>query len=40
MLCDWLVLWEYGKRHGVWFEDQTFVESVRPILAHVVPVTS
>jgi hygromycin-B 7''-O-kinase len=32
-LCDWLVIWEYGRRVGNWFEDTTFVESVKPIVA-------
>jgi hypothetical protein len=33
-LSDWLVIWEYGRRHAIWFEDATFVESVRPIIAN------
>jgi hygromycin-B 7''-O-kinase len=32
-LADWLVIWEYGKRHGIWFEDDaTFVSRARPIV--------
>jgi aminoglycoside phosphotransferase (APT) family kinase protein len=31
-LCDWLVVWEYGRRIGSWFEDTTFMESIQPIL--------
>lgn len=30
MVCDWLVIWEYGKRVGEWFEDIAFVDSARP----------
>lgn len=30
MLCDWLVIWEYGRRVGEWFEDIAFVDSARP----------
>lgn len=33
-LADWLVIWEYGKRVGSWFEDATFVETVRPIVGN------
>lgn len=32
-LADWLVIWGYGKVNGVWFNDVTFAESFRPILA-------
>lgn len=32
-LADWLVIWGYGKSNGVWFNDVTFTESFRPILA-------
>jgi len=32
-LADWLLAWEYGKRNRIWFEDVTFADSVRPILA-------
>ncbi len=31
MLCDRLVVWEYGRRHG-WFQDATFLADVRPYL--------
>ena len=31
-LSDWLVIWEYGRRVGSWFEDTTFMESVQPII--------
>lgn len=30
-LCDWLVIWEYGKRNGIWFEDVGFIDSFEPI---------
>jgi aminoglycoside phosphotransferase (APT) family kinase protein len=33
-VCDWMVMWEYGRRHGIWFEDTTFMESVAPIVAN------
>jgi hygromycin-B 7''-O-kinase len=33
-VCDWLVIWEYGRRHGIWFEETTFMESVGPIVAN------
>ena len=39
-LADWIVIWEYGKRNGVWFGDQTFMDSFRPILRNVRAVTS
>ena len=39
-LADWIVIWEYGKRNGVWFGDQTFMDSFRPILRNVREVTS
>jgi hygromycin-B 7''-O-kinase len=31
-LCDWMVIWEYGKRVGGWFEGTGFVESAKPIV--------
>ena len=31
-LADWLIIWEYGKRHRVWFEDTTFLEQTYPII--------
>jgi aminoglycoside phosphotransferase (APT) family kinase protein len=32
-LADWLVIWEYARRTGSWFEDEaTFVETGRPIV--------
>lgn len=31
-LSDWLVIWEYGKRVGSWFEETTFLESIQPIV--------
>jgi aminoglycoside phosphotransferase (APT) family kinase protein len=32
-LSDWLVIWEYGRRVGAFFdEDATFVETARPIV--------
>ncbi len=31
-LSDWLVIWEYGRRHSVWFEDTTFMESIDPVI--------
>lgn len=33
-VCDWMVMWEYGRRHGIWFEDTTFMESIGPIVAN------
>jgi hypothetical protein len=33
-LADFLVIWEYGKRNSVWFEDIEFLDSVRPIIAN------
>jgi len=33
-MADWLIAWEYGKRNRIWFEDVTFTDSVRPILAN------
>jgi hygromycin-B 7''-O-kinase len=33
-LADRLVIWEYGKRHGIWFEETTFLEDIRPIIAN------
>lgn len=39
-LADWLVIWEYGKRHGIWFDDITFMDSVRPILANARKIVS
>ena len=33
-LADFLVIWEYGKRNGVWFEDIAFLDAVRPIIAN------
>ena len=32
-LIDRLVVWEYGRRVGGWFEDTTFTADVRPFLA-------
>jgi hygromycin-B 7''-O-kinase len=31
-LSDWMVIWEYGKRVGSWFEDTTFMETIQPIV--------
>jgi hypothetical protein len=31
-LSDWLVIWEYARRHSVWFEDTTFMEAVQPVI--------
>ena len=31
-LADWLVIFGYGRRNGVWFDDTTFMESVAPIV--------
>ncbi len=31
-LSDWMVIWEYGKRVGVWFEDANFMDTVQPIV--------
>jgi hygromycin-B 7''-O-kinase len=39
-VCDWMVMWEYGRRHGIWFEDTTFMESVGPIVANARAVAS
>lgn len=39
-LADWLICWEYGKRNGVWFNDVTFAESCRPVLARARAVAS
>ena len=39
-VCDWMVIWEYGRRHGIWFEDTTFMDSVRPIVANARAVAS
>jgi hygromycin-B 7''-O-kinase len=33
-MADWMVIWEYGKRNGVWFDDITFMDSLKPILAN------
>lgn len=33
-LSDWLVVWEYGRRVGSWFEDTTFIDSVKPIVSN------
>ena len=30
-LSDWLVIWGYGHRHGAWFENTTFMETITPI---------
>ncbi|GAB3916725.1 hypothetical protein GCM10011575_25390 [Microlunatus endophyticus] len=32
-LADWLVIWAYGRRNQLWFNDVTFEESFGPILA-------
>lgn len=39
-LSDWMVIWEYGKRHGQWFGEETFVESMQPILANARKIAS
>lgn len=39
-LADWLVIWEYGRRNGVWFNDVTFAESFRPVLARARSIAS
>ncbi|MEX2393721.1 MAG: phosphotransferase, partial [Actinomycetota bacterium] len=39
-LADWLVIWEYGQRNGLWFGDASFVETVKPILANARKVES
>lgn len=31
-LADWLIIWEYGKRHQVWFENVSFLEKIQPII--------
>lgn len=31
-LSDWLVIWEYGRRVGTWFEDAGFVDTARPVV--------
>lgn len=32
-LADWLIIWEYGKRNGVWFDDDvTFTDTAQPII--------
>jgi hygromycin-B 7''-O-kinase len=33
-LADFLVVWEYGKRNGVWFEDVAFLDGIRPVIAN------
>ena len=39
-LADWLVIWEYGKRTGTWFENTAFLDSARPVLANARKVVS
>lgn len=39
-LADWIVIWEYGKRNGLWFGEQTFMESFAAIAKNVQEVTS
>jgi hygromycin-B 7''-O-kinase len=31
-VSDWMVIWEYGKRVGSWFEDTTFMQTIQPIV--------
>ena len=31
-LADWMVIFGYGRRHGTWFGDTTFMESVTPVI--------
>jgi len=31
-VSDWMVIWEYGKRVGSWFDDTTFMQTVQPIV--------
>ncbi len=38
-LADWLVIFGYGRRNGVWFNDTTFMESVTPIVRNARAVT-
>ncbi|WP_246186714.1 phosphotransferase family protein [Microlunatus speluncae] len=35
-LADWLIIWGYGKRHRVWFEDgDSFLDKIGPIIESV-----
>lgn len=31
-LADWLIVWEYGKRNRLWFENVSFLEQTHPII--------
>jgi len=39
-VCDWLVIWEYHRRHGILAEDTLFMERVGPIVANARAVAS
>jgi hygromycin-B 7''-O-kinase len=39
-LADWLVIWEYGQRNGIWFGEASFIDTVKPILANARKVES
>jgi fructosamine-3-kinase len=39
-LSDWLVVWAYGKRHGTWVEDASFLDRIGPIVANARTVAS
>jgi hygromycin-B 7''-O-kinase len=39
-VCDWLVIWEYHRRHGILPEDTLFMERVGPIVANARAVAS
>jgi aminoglycoside phosphotransferase (APT) family kinase protein len=39
-LADWLVIWEYGQRHSIWFGEASFIDTVKPILGNARKVES